>query len=174
MDLSHCTDTLATATRRWFARLLGKHWVRSAIGAGLMAALVMVSTAAAVERDPHSAAFHARACRSLITGEEHAPHLQGSCAGQIALLLQLSDALPQPLRFCAPAPVTVRQATEAVAAYMERHPAELHHAFSVIAILALRDAFPCSKPGEAMILGSLQFPTASLLQDEEGLPNHRS
>lgn len=150
--------------RRW------KQWVLRAIQAGLIAALVVIPTAAAMGRDPHSAEFHYKACKGLLAGDEYAPHLQGSCAGQIALLLQLSDALPQPLRFCAPSRFTVRQATEVVAAYMDRNPGELHRAFPMIAVLALREIWPCAGADEAAALGSLQSNTDGLLHREENSP----
>ena len=172
MDLGHSTSALQITRRRPLILRRWKHWVRRAAQAGLVAALLVIPTAAAAERDPHSAAFHYPACRGLLVGDEHAPHLQGSCAGQIGLLLQLSDTLPQPLRFCAPSRMTVRQATEVVAAYMDRHPGELHRAFPLVAILALRETWPCAGADEAAVLGSLRSPTAHLLHHEEGLPHH--
>jgi hypothetical protein len=99
--------------------------------------------------DAHSAAFHHQACKSLLTHDEQELHLQGSCAGQIALLLQLSNVLPATMRFCAPEHSTLRDATEVVASYMDRHASELHLAFPVVAVLAFREAWPCQTREEA-------------------------
>jgi hypothetical protein len=101
--------------------------------------------------DAHSAAFHHQACKSLLTHDEQELHLQGSCAGQIALLLQLSNVLPATMRFCAPEHSTLRDATEVVASYMDRHASELHLAFPVVAVLAFREAWPCQTRGEAAV-----------------------
>jgi hypothetical protein len=65
------------------------------------------------------------------------------------MLLQLSDVLPPVMRFCVPERSTVREATEAVTSYMDRHAADLHLAFSVVAVLALREAWPCQTNGAA-------------------------
>jgi hypothetical protein len=99
--------------------------------------------------DTYSAAFHHQACKSLLTRDEQELHLQGSCAGQIALLLQFSDVLPPRMRFCAPEHSTLRDATEVVASYMDRHVSELHLAFPVVAVLAFREAWPCQAREEA-------------------------
>jgi hypothetical protein len=172
MDRDHRTSALQISRRRWPILRQWKRWVLRATQAGLVAALVVIPTAAAAGRDPHSAAFHYPACRGLLAADEHAPHLQGSCVGQIALLLQLSDVLPQPLRFCAPSRMTVRQATEIVAAYMERHPGELHRAFPLVAILALRETWPCTGADEVAVRGSLQSNTDGLLHREGSSPHH--
>ena len=99
--------------------------------------------------DPHSAALHYKACKSLLTRDDRELHLQGSCAGQITMLLQLSNVLPPVMRFCVPERSTVREATEAVTSYMDRHSSDLHLAFPVVAVLALREAWPCQAKGEA-------------------------
>jgi hypothetical protein len=62
--------------------------------------------------------------------------------------------------------MTVRQATEVVAAYMDRHPGELHRAFPLVAILALRETWPCSGADEVAVLGPLQSNTDDLLHQE--------
>jgi hypothetical protein len=65
------------------------------------------------------------------------------------LLLQLSYVLPPTMRFCAPEHSTLRDATEVVASYMDRHVSELHLAFPVVAVLALREAWPCQAREDA-------------------------
>ena len=92
--------------------------------------------------------MHYNSSKSLLTRDDRELHLQGSCASHIAMLLQLSDVLPPVMRFCVPERSTVREATEAVTSYMDRHASDLHLAFSVVAVLALREAWPCRTSGE--------------------------
>jgi hypothetical protein len=53
------------------------------------------------------------------------------------------------MRFCAPEHSTLRDATEVVASYMDRHVSELHLAFPMVAVLAFREAWPCRAQEEA-------------------------
>ncbi len=112
--------------------------------------------------DHRSAAFHHQACKGLLSRGNQELHLQGSCAGQISALVQLSDVLPAPLRFCMPAGATLREAAEAVTSYMDRHPTELHLALPVIALLALRETWPCSSGDEAVVLYDVEAPRDEL------------
>jgi hypothetical protein len=45
--------------------------------------------------------------------------------------------------FCIPRGVTVEQKTKVVAQFVATHPADLHRPFIVVALAALRDAWPC-------------------------------
>ena len=127
----------------------GRHKGPTGIAAGLLVlGSTLLGRPALAEPDPHSAALHYKACKSLLTRDDRELHLQGSCAGHIAMLLQLSDVLPPVMRFCVPERSTVREATEAVTSYMDRHASDLHLAFSVVAVLALREAWPCRTSGE--------------------------
>ncbi len=135
-----------------WAHLINSQWrtCLTGIAAGLLVLWGGLLTPPALAApDTHSAAFHHQACKSLLTRDEQELHLQGSCAGQIALLLQLSDVLPPTMRFCAPEHSTLRDATEVVASYMDRHVSELHLAFPVVAVLAFREAWPCQAREEA-------------------------
>jgi hypothetical protein len=69
----------------------------------------------------------------------------GSCAGQIQMLylLAAADRLAPHSRFCMPDAVTIDQARKVVIKYIDERPEQLHKLFMVLAIEALRKAWPC-------------------------------
>ena len=67
----------------------------------------------------------------------------GVCAGQMHALMTLGIGLPQDLRFCPPPGSTNGQAARVVVHFMNAHPADLDRNFYLVAVAALRQAFPC-------------------------------
>ena len=47
---------------------------------------------------------------------------------------------------CLPERYSMGQAVRIVVTYMEKHPDQMHEQFAYLALLALRDAWPCKKP----------------------------
>jgi len=131
--------------------------MRTAIFGALMALTV---TAAAGEDYPHSANYFLPGCKSQdappnVTVDE--AWKRGLCAGAVYgityLILEARLARDSPhqevrdeLRwFCADIPraATNGQIIRVIVAYIEARPSRLHESFSVLAIEALRDAWPC-------------------------------
>jgi hypothetical protein len=68
---------------------------------------------------------------------------QGICIGTVAALVDGGSILMQDLAFCTPKDVTYGQATSVVVKYMNNNPEQLHSPLSVLAMVALRDTWPC-------------------------------
>jgi len=107
---------------------------------GALTAL-MVSAANAQDEDANNANFLLPYCK--LTAKEaranpdHA-YLNGDCDGTINAVMQLTDRTG-----CTPIRVTVGQAKAAVLQYAELHPEQTKGSFILLAIFALRDAWPC-------------------------------
>jgi Rap1a immunity proteins len=67
------------------------------------------------------------------------------CAGQIAGIMVLGQFLVPTLRFCPPTGWTRQQGLRVVVAFFDANPHRLHEPFSVLAVEALRKAWPCKK-----------------------------
>jgi len=61
----------------------------------------------------------------------------------LALMMGLKNSLPEQLRLCVPAPVTVGQAVKITVKYMQEHPELLHKDAVALTLMALQDAYPC-------------------------------
>ena len=68
---------------------------------------------------------------------------QGVCSGAVNSLVMVGRVLPDELRFCAPEEATNTQTVKVVVAYIQQFPARMHEPFTVLAIEALRRAWPC-------------------------------
>jgi hypothetical protein len=89
-----------------------------------------------------SAAFILDACKEK---PREPAFQQGSCFGQIQTLYMLgsANALWPNARFCTPEGSTMNQARKVVIKYIDDRPERLHEPFLVLAIEALRKAWPC-------------------------------
>jgi hypothetical protein len=139
------TDARATAARPWWRKLLGRPAVL-----GVAVALLL-------------AGGEARG-QAMRTGNDFLPYcgdqplvdpdpkqvraaffIRGNCLGVVSTLLFASAGglLRPEHRFCPPAGGTSSQARQVVVAFMKRYPAMLHLDFEVLALEALRKAWPC-------------------------------
>ncbi|HQS14407.1 Rap1a/Tai family immunity protein [Reyranella sp.] len=67
------------------------------------------------------------------------------CLGIISTLVAVGPFLEPPFRFCFPKEGTNQQAIRVVVSNLEKNPATLHQDFRLLAVMALRDAFPCNQ-----------------------------
>jgi len=74
-------------------------------------------------------------CRAFIAESNSDLFLQGVCLGVIIATTG----------FCLPSGVTVGQEVRVVAAYIDARPNRLHEDFRVLALEALKDAWPCKR-----------------------------
>jgi Rap1a immunity proteins len=67
----------------------------------------------------------------------------GECLGAIYAMLNVSQALTVPLRFCPPTDTQPDQGARVVIAYIEKKPERGREDFTTIALDALRSKWPC-------------------------------
>lgn len=67
----------------------------------------------------------------------------GDCSGMIATLMAVGSHLQPNMRICAPSNATPLQGVKVFRKFMQDHPERLHQASIVLAIDALRAAWPC-------------------------------
>jgi hypothetical protein len=67
----------------------------------------------------------------------------GECLGAVYALLNVSQALAEPLKFCPPLDVQAEQGVRAVVAYIENRPERARDDFTALAIEAFRKEWPC-------------------------------
>jgi hypothetical protein len=67
----------------------------------------------------------------------------GECGGTINTLLFLGNALPEGFKVCCPKGATSEQAARVIVSYMQSNPETLHEPFQILAMQALRKAWPC-------------------------------
>jgi hypothetical protein len=72
------------------------------------------------------------------------PHLMdaGECLGAVAIL-NSSEALTEPLKFCPPRDAQREQGVRAVVAYIEKRSERCREDFTTVALDALRPKWPC-------------------------------
>ena len=123
-------------------------WMRATgclAGVGLLLALMSGSAEAQRQlRDPDSANAMLPHCKRFLVAETgKVPSFpQGVCVSSIATLIVIGGILSDPFRFCHPG-VTAEQGVRVVVAYIEARPARMHEDFRVLALEALREAWPC-------------------------------
>ncbi len=85
-------------------------------------------------------------CRNFISNTNNNLFYQGVCTAIVDDVAYYSWALPDELKICPPRGTTLGQATRMVVNYMDAHPERLNEDFRIIAIDALRAAWPCRTP----------------------------
>jgi hypothetical protein len=110
--------------------------------------LSLVGTASAGE-DSHSANAIMPGCRGFLSNSDVTPveaYEQGYCAGILEGLgyeAELSERVFKQAVFCVPEHVTREQELRVIVTYIDKHPEKMHQHFAFLAIMALRDAWPC-------------------------------
>ena len=77
--------------------------------------------------------------------ESEIPHLMdaGECLGAVYAMLNISQALTEPLKFCPPLDTQPDQGVRVVVAYIEKRPERARKDFTRLALEALRAMWPC-------------------------------
>lgn len=115
----------------------------------LMVACLMLLTAPAQAANVDSANRVMEGCRATLQGKSPASlsgaelYKLGWCHGAVNALVGVSEALPEPFKFCAPVGATNEQSVRIVVAYIDAAPHRTHLPFVVLATEALRKAWPC-------------------------------
>jgi hypothetical protein len=132
--------------------------MRTVIGAALAALAIMTATAAAGE-DVHSAQSMLPYCK-LTSKQTMASTrnalMYGQCFGVISGLVTVTEVMRQARAagsvgldpaLCVeiPGDTTILQVVDAVVKYGEAHPDMSRERFEIVALAALRDAWPCGK-----------------------------
>jgi hypothetical protein len=129
----------------------------------LLAAIALTVTAAQAAESIDSANYVMQGCRSFMKNER-SDFQQGICAGTVnAILLMAGGGMKSAVdtdpnrsgalhnlirdRMCldVPSAATGGQATRIVIAYIDARPERMHEQFSLLALEALRTAWPCRK-----------------------------
>jgi hypothetical protein len=113
--------------------------------AASLAARVAVSTDLAIAQDLYSAKAVLRGCQ-LNPGQATATtpidlYDLAFCTGEVIALMQISGALQNPI--CVPRDATVDQAKQVIVQYLDKIPERTHERFALLAVEALRQAWPC-------------------------------
>ena len=67
----------------------------------------------------------------------------GICSGIVTAIFHLGPQLQSGARFCAPPKATMGDAMRVVLAYIDARPKQQETPFNILALAALRDAWPC-------------------------------
>jgi hypothetical protein len=93
-------------------------------------------------QDRASANHRMPGCRSAIAPNDNSnPYMQGVCTGTVDALQFASVDL------CAPPESTIGQALRVVVKYIDDRPARMHEDFKILALEAMRAAWPCKRQG---------------------------
>jgi hypothetical protein len=113
---------------------------------------ILLTTAAAAEEEVESASFMLPYCKIAPAQAANKAFLVGRCAGLVqgiadalGLMKDASGERLNPLCLDRPKGTTTDQAVKVVVKYGDTHPEQSHAPFTVIAALALIDAWPCKK-----------------------------
>jgi hypothetical protein len=116
------------------------------LACGLLVAMVWGSPVAAQE-DVQSGNFMLPGCRYSLNSKD--PALQGNifrgglCSGIVSALSAVSTTMEPAYRFCVPNAATFNQQVQVVVRYMEQHSKVWHEPFVALALVAMREAWPC-------------------------------
>jgi hypothetical protein len=112
----------------------------------------MITTAALAEEDTESAGFLLAYCKIVPAQAANKAFLVGRCVGLVqgiadalGLMKDASGERMNPLCLDRPKGASTDQAVKVVVKYGDAHPEQSHAPFTVIAALALTEAWPCRK-----------------------------
>jgi hypothetical protein len=118
---------------------------------GILAAM-MITTAAVAEEEVETASFLLPYCKIAPAQAANKAFLVGRCYGLVqgiadalGLMKDASGERLNPLCAEKPRGTTTDQAVKVVVKYGDAHPDQAHAPFTVIAALALTEAWPCKK-----------------------------
>ena len=117
-------------------------WLASALAEPL-------ARAEAQQADTNSANYLLPACKNFLASGDSRPtytsaFYQGVCVGAVDTLHLLIRTLPEThFKACPPTQVTTGQELRVIIAYIEARPQRMHENFRILAIEAMREAWPC-------------------------------
>lgn len=126
-------EALAEARRPFWRRWLG--------GAALCAGSILLPAVASAQVEPASATWIMPGCRAAIAEPRSRPadYDQGLCTGIVRGISYVD------LDMCAPGKVTLGQMLRVVVRYIDMRPERQHENFVLLALEALRAAWPCRR-----------------------------
>jgi hypothetical protein len=106
---------------------------------------VSAQAASAIEVLPACKLYLAIIDRHGAARESEIAHLMdaGECLGAVYAMLNVSEALPEPLKACPPADTQPDKGVRAVVAFIEKRPERSRENFTKLALEALRSNWPC-------------------------------
>jgi Rap1a immunity proteins len=110
----------------------------------LATALMLLSSSAGAE-NVYSGGHMLPHCKAFVSASSHPSFWEGMCIGQIVALDTVKAVMPAPVRSCSPPAATIMQKTQVIVQFLEANPARLHESFNILALLAMRAAWPCSE-----------------------------
>src|SRR5262245_1060318 len=125
-------------------------WMRATgclAGVGLLLAVMSSGAEAQQQQDIDSANSVLPHCKVLLRARPVGTFGEGVCAGSIAALASVGGILDDRAKFCVPKGVTNGQMARVVVAYIEARLARMHEDFRLLALEALRAAWPCQANG---------------------------
>jgi Ssp1 endopeptidase immunity protein Rap1a len=113
------------------------------------------SAASAGDDKQNSANYIMGGCRSKLRhyegvvnpGDHRWIMIGGECTGMVEALVWAARAFEEPHKFCPPDDVVAEQVVRVVVAYVDAVPQRAHEHFLVLALEALRKAWPCPSEG---------------------------
>jgi hypothetical protein len=96
--------------------------------------------------NPNSGSAYLPACR--VAGQDQDPSpaeitRASYCLGMVAALVGVAPILEPRYRFCFPKDSNTQQAVRVVVAFLDKNPSMLHYDFRIVALIAMREAWPC-------------------------------
>jgi hypothetical protein len=112
----------------------------------LLAALPVASTTVALGQQNSSANAYYLGCKAFAQDRfnQASAVSQGGCAGAMSALLGVAGHLKPEFEFCPPSGVNAGQMARVLVAGMDIHPQLMHGPFIELAVMILRDTWPCA------------------------------
>jgi hypothetical protein len=108
-------------------------------------ALAVMTAPAGAQEDTSSANYMLPHCKSVLSDTPRKGTFTGGvCAGSITAFGFVSRSLDGEFRFCFPEGVINDQMFRVVVSYIEARPSRMHEDWRVLALEALREAWPCN------------------------------
>jgi hypothetical protein len=120
--------------------------LRRPLFAAVAAALLLTSGLRAQDVDRGSANYMLKHCKAALGSDmASVDPFAVTCFATINTYAYIGTSLNAESKFCAPKGVTVQQMIRVAVKYMEDRPAQLHHPFRALSLVALHEPWPCPK-----------------------------
>jgi hypothetical protein len=115
--------------------------IRPAILLGGLTCIAMLPVTGHAQLKPFGASEVMRGCHAYIAQTVDESFDQGTCSGEVTVLMQFGPRFG----ICPPVGATIGQGVRVVVAYVDKRPARLGDDFTALAIEALKEAWPCKR-----------------------------
>ncbi|MBT3304876.1 MAG: hypothetical protein HN377_00165 [Alphaproteobacteria bacterium] len=106
-------------------------------------ALLLVWGGEALAEDYSSANYNLPGCQDFVEGTKVASDIEvGFCVGRVGGIWSMLTVFEE---VCSPKGVTNKQIVQVIIQYITQRPARMHERFDLLALEALRLAWPCEK-----------------------------